>query len=280
MDRRLFLRAALLASAAACNPMTVSDSGVPGPGSPSGPSDERAGPARPPSPRPEPTTSAGTSPPAAAEEPPQLDQEPQPEPSPSAATAATALTVLCRDAWGAAPPGEGFVAHTIRRLTLHHSAVVLGDNRKAPGRLRQHQRHHQSQGWPDIAYHLGVDRNGHLYDLRPAAFRGDTFTAYDPTGHFLVLAEGNFDQERPSDAQLEGVAAAFAWAAGEFGAGADTLTGHRDHAGTSCPGDHLYAAMGPLRQRIGELAATGVIRDDRCGPEASATVREIEAGRA
>jgi hypothetical protein len=48
-------------------------------------------------------------------------------------------------------------------LTLHHEGVVLGDNRNAPGRLRQDQRYHQDQlGWIDIAYHVGIDRNGNL----------------------------------------------------------------------------------------------------------------------
>ena len=55
----------------------------------------------------------------------------------------------------------GGTPHTITRMTIHHSAVVLGDNRNAPGRLRQHQQYHQDeQGWIDIAYHVGVDRTG------------------------------------------------------------------------------------------------------------------------
>ena len=194
--------------------------------------------------------------------------------------AAASLDVLCREAWGAQPPGDGLVEHVIRQLTVHHSAVVLGDNRHTPARLRQHQQHHQSQGWPDIAYHLGVDRRGHVYDLRPAGFRGDTFTSYDPTGHFLVLAEGNFDSEQPTDAQLEGVARAFAWGVGAFQVAAATLTGHRDHAGTSCPGDALYARIEDLRARVEELATIGVERADRCGPEAAAQVTAIEAGTA
>lgn len=190
------------------------------------------------------------------------------------------LAVLCRDAWGARPPGDGFVEHTIRQLTIHHSAVVLGDNRDAPSRLRQHQRHHQDQGWPDIAYHLGVDRNGNVYDLRPALFRGDTFTAYDPTGHFLVLCEGNFDREQPTDAQLEGAATAFAWASREFGVAPATLTGHRDHAQTSCPGDALYARIAEVRGRTEALVNAGVQRNDRCGPAAAEHVARIEAGQA
>src|SRR5690349_13076765 len=67
---------------------------------------------------------------------------------------ATSAMLICRDAWGARPARPGGKRHTITRMTLHHEAVVLGDNRNAPGRLRQDQRFHQDQkGWIDIAYH-------------------------------------------------------------------------------------------------------------------------------
>ena len=82
-------------------------------------------------------------------------------------TASTAAQLICRDAWGARPPRPGGKRHTITRMTLHHEAVVLGNNRNAPERLRKDQRYHQDQhGWIDIAYHVGVDRNGNLYELR------------------------------------------------------------------------------------------------------------------
>ncbi|HEY2199678.1 MAG TPA: N-acetylmuramoyl-L-alanine amidase, partial [Mycobacterium sp.] len=118
-------------------------------------------------------------------------------------TASTAAQLICRDAWGARPPRPGGKRHTITRMTLHHEAVILGDNRNAPDRLRKDQRYHQDQhGWIDIAYHVGVDRNGNLYELRSTEIAGDTATDYDTTGHFLVLCEGDFDQEAVSEAQL------------------------------------------------------------------------------
>jgi N-acetylmuramoyl-L-alanine amidase len=132
-------------------------------------------------------------------------------------TSATSAPLLCRDAWGARPARAGGKRHTITRMTLHHEAVVLGDNSNAPGRLRQDQRYHQDQkGWVDIAYHVGVDRKGNIYELRSTDIAGDTATDYDTTGHFLVLCEGDFDQEVVSEAQLHGTAQAFAWAAQNF----------------------------------------------------------------
>jgi hypothetical protein len=201
--------------------------------------------------------------------------------SPLPASNSSAL-LLCRDAWGARPARPGGRYHTITRMTLHHEAVVLGDNRNAPGRLRQDQRYHQDQkGWVDIAYHVGVDRNGNIYELRTPQIAGDTATDYDTTGHFLVLCEGDFDQEVVSEAQLQGAALAFAWAVQTFHIATNTLAGHRDLAQTSCPGANLYAhlASGDLKGRIDDLLSAGRIDLQRiCGPDAAAKVEAIEAG--
>jgi len=196
-------------------------------------------------------------------------------------TAATSALLLCRKAWGARPARSGGRRHTITRMTLHHEAVVLGENRNAPGRFRQDQRYHQDQkGWIDIAYHVGVDRNGNIYELRSTEIAGDTATDYDTTGHFLVLCEGDFDQEAVSEAQLHATALTFAWAAQNFRVATSTLAGHRDLAQTSCPGANLYAhiSSGDLKRRIDELLAAGGVDLQRfCGPEASARVAAIEA---
>ncbi|UXA09279.1 peptidoglycan recognition protein family protein [Mycobacterium sp. SMC-2] len=197
-------------------------------------------------------------------------------------TATTSALLLCRDAWGARPARPGGKRHTITRMTLHHEAVVLGDNRNAPGHLRQDQRYHQDQhGWIDIAYHVGVDRDGNIYELRSTEFAGDTATDYDTTGHFLVLCEGDFDQEAVPEAQLQGAARAFAWAAQNFRIATATLAGHRDLAQTSCPGKNLYAHLssGDLKRRIDDLLAAGGVDLQRfCGSDAAARVAAIEAG--
>lgn len=210
-------------------------------------------------------------------------------PSPATLTfAPTTVTVpsgvmLCREAWGAKPAKPGGRPQTVTRMTLHHSAVALPDNRGIVARLQQHQRYHQvDKGWVDIAYHVAVDREGNIFQLRDTAIAGDTATEYDTAGHFLVLAEGNFDEEPVSEAQLSGTALAFAWAAQRFGLSVDTLASHREVApGTSCPGQNLEAHMtsGDLHQRVADLLVGGVDLRPLCGPEADARVAAIEAGR-
>jgi hypothetical protein len=168
-------------------------------------------------------------------------------------------------------------------MTIHHTAVVLGNNVNAPARLRQHQHYHQdSKGWIDIAYHLSVDRNGNIYQLRDPLLVGDTATSYDPTGHFLVVCEGNFDEEEVSEEQLNGAALAFAWAAQQYNIPTDKLAGHRDASSdTSCPGASLYGHVtsGDLRGRVDSVLAAGPVEFQTiCGPEADAIVADIAAG--
>ena len=205
--------------------------------------------------------------------------------SPPAAPPPTSASarLLCRDAWGARPPRPGGRPHTITRMTIHHTAVVLGDNSNITSRLRQHQRYHQDdKGWVDIAYHVGVDRDGNIFELRRTAIAGDTATNYDTTGHFLVVCEGNFDEEPVSAEQLDGAALAFAWATQEFGITSNTLASHRQvAAATSCPGANLQAhvASGDLRRRIDDMVTAGAVDLRRvCGPQAAEAVAAIEAG--
>ena len=168
-------------------------------------------------------------------------------------------------------------------MTIHHSAVALPDNRGIVARLQQHQRFHQDdRGWVDIAYHAAVDRNGNIFALRDTRIAGDTATDYDTTGHFLVLCEGNFDEEAVSEAQLDGAALVFAWAAQRFGIGVNTLASHRQVAsGTDCPGTTLqaYVDSGDLAQRIATLVASGAELRQLCGSDADARVAGIVAGR-
>ena len=191
--------------------------------------------------------------------------------------------MLCRQAWGARPALPGGRPHTIDRMTIHHSAVALPDNREIVARLQQHQRFHQDdKGWVDIAYHAAVDRRGNIFALRDTAIAGDTATDYDTTGHFLVLCEGNFDTETVSEAQLDGAALVCAWATKQFGIGVDTLASHQEVASaTDCPGGSLQAhvASGDLQERIAGLIDAEFALRPLCGPEADARVAAIEAGR-
>lgn len=191
------------------------------------------------------------------------------------------ITLLERAAWGAQPAEGGFEAHTPVRITVHHTAQVLGANSNAPKHIRGHQTYHQSLGWPDLAYHVMVDRAGNLYEGRPMDYRGDTATSYDPSGHFLPCLEGDHRTEVPTDIQMEALARVCAWAVDRWSLDSAEIFGHRDWASTTCPGDILYAPIddGSLSARVAEIVAVGAPSLSYLrGEEAASVVAAIEAG--
>ncbi len=191
-------------------------------------------------------------------------------------TAAVVVAVLCRDAVGLASTRATSRSHAINRLTLHHSGVVLDAVASAPGRLRGHQGYHQSQGWPDIAYHYAVDLAGNVYELRDPSIPGDTFTRYDPQGHLLIVCEGSFSRQQPTDQMLDAVTHLVAAAASEYGVSVHTLAGHRDYVATDCPGDALYRTLGDITSGAAALLADPPVLQSLCGPQAVDLVAAIE----
>ena len=127
------------------------------------------------------------------------------------------LQAICKTAWGGREAAGGFTTHAVERMTVHHTAALLDTNRNAPARVRQHQRFHiDDRGWPDLAYHFIVDARGHVYEGRPVTAAGDTGTNYDPTGHFLVCAEGDFNRQGIPAAQVATVVDLLAWGSVHF----------------------------------------------------------------
>jgi len=177
---------------------------------------------------------------------------PPPRPNP-------VVAVVPREEWGArAAQTSRMVPHTISRLTVHHAGSQSGTT--GPAQIRGWQNWHMSgQGWADLAYHVIIGIDGTVYEGRDPAYRGDTGTTYDTTGHFLVVVEGNFDVDRPTAAQLESLTAVLAWAAEHYGVPASAIAGHGDYAATACPGANLEGRIrsGELETAVQKLIDTG-----------------------
>jgi len=169
------------------------------------------------------------------------------------------VVVTPREAWGARPADTArMVPHTIERLTVHHAGTQSGTT--GPAQFRGWQNWHMDgQGWPDLAYHVIIGIDGTVYEGRDPRYRGDTGTTYDTTGHFLVVVEGDFNNEQPTPEQVESLTRVLAWAAEEYGVSPSTISGHRDHAATTCPGTHLYALIesGSLASAVQDLLDEG-----------------------
>jgi hypothetical protein len=197
------------------------------------------------------------------------------DPPPVSQSEPVVLEVIGREGWSSRSQGD-FRTHSIERITIHHTAAEITDNSRAPALLRQHEDWHMSHGWPDLAYHFMVDRNGNVYEGRPITAVGDTFTEYDPTGHFLACFEGHFDRQDPSQDQLAAMSRLVGWAMAQFDVPPELISGHRDWAATTCPGNRMYWRLPGLIRGAVEQPETLVtyLRDDA----ARSRVEAIAAG--
>ncbi|MBI4055310.1 MAG: N-acetylmuramoyl-L-alanine amidase [Elusimicrobia bacterium] len=161
---------------------------------------------------------------------------------------------ILRDRWGAYPPREPYEPHVPDRITLHHTAglqtFALEDSL---AEVRWIQDFHQNgRGWNDIGYHFLVDGEGRVFQGRPVQAVG-AHVKDGNAGNVGIALLGYFHapvSDQPSELQLQGFIQAGRWVVRSFGAGSETLRGHRDYNPTACPGDFLYPRLEFLREQL------------------------------
>lgn len=176
--------------------------------------------------------------------------------TPASGRAPADLRILARAMWGAKPPVTEMKRHTPTRITIHHTATAQKPERPLAEKLQALQKFSQNAGtlgngkpklaWPDVPYHYYIAADGEVAEGREVNFVGDTNTEYDPTGHALVVLEGNFEEEQPTPAQLESLRKMVAWLAARYRVTPDRIGGHKDFASTLCPGNNLHQIIPEL----------------------------------
>ncbi|MDB6124995.1 MAG: hypothetical protein JWQ71_3988 [Pedosphaera sp.] len=169
-------------------------------------------------------------------------------------------SILSRKEWNAAPAILPMQAHTPRYITIHHTATLQKPDRTLPDKLKSLQQFSQREDklssgkvkppWPDVPYHYYVDCKGNIGEGREIKYVGDTNTEYDPTGHILIVLEGNFENEQPTPEQLAALHRLVAWLSYHWHIPAAQIKGHQDYAKTLCPGSHLGTLLPELRKSI------------------------------
>ena len=159
------------------------------------------------------------------------------------------IPVLARSAWNAKPPKVGCISHQISKITIHHTATLSKDNSKTPKRMYRYQSYHQSKGWIDIAYHYLIDQEGNVYEGRRTSCAGDTGTNYDPTGHLLIVLEGNFEAQKPTEKAKKSLVRLMTYGSANYRVPIEEIHGHRDVAATQCPGQSLFAELEELKRQ-------------------------------
>lgn len=170
------------------------------------------------------------------------------------------LKIVLRADWGANPPVAPMKTHVPGRITIHHTATLQKPNRTLADKLQALQKFSQNTGtlgngkpkpaWPDVPYHFYIDCNGGVAEGRSVNAVGDTNTEYDPTGHALVVLEGNFEEEQVTDAQWTTLVKLVSWLSVRYKVAPVDVQGHKDYAKTQCPGEHLEALLPKLRTSL------------------------------
>ena len=170
-----------------------------------------------------------------------------------------ALPILTRAAWGANPPVAEMKAHKISRVTIHHTATLQKPERTLTEKMQALQKFSQNPGtlgngkaklaWADVPYHFYIDCHGEIAEGRDASFVGDTNTAYDPSGHLLVVLEGNFEEEKPTEQQTTALKRLLSLTMTRYSIKSDLIGSHQDFAQTLCPGKHLHQLIPGIRKQ-------------------------------
>lgn len=168
------------------------------------------------------------------------------------------MKVISRREWGARhPDGFGPAPVPWTEWWLHHSVTIApdlvppwGDDDSAVRLLEDIGQQRFKGG---ISYTFAVTPSGRVYAGHSIGRRGAHTIGHNTTGRGIVLV-GNYDRDRPTPDQLDGVA----WlVADHYRRGlcrANRLTGgHRDVKGTDCPGDHAYALIPEINRRVDAL---------------------------
>ncbi len=134
----------------------------------------------------------------------------------------------------------------VRRITVHHDGmepVELRTVRDVAARLDHIRSAHQNgRGWGDIGYHYVIDPLGGAWEGRPLAWQG-AHVADQNAGNVGILTLGNFEVQRPTEAQLAALYAFLKSQMRVYRVPARRVHTHRELAPTACPGRNLQPYM-------------------------------------
>lgn len=168
--------------------------------------------------------------------------------------------IVSRADWKAHTAIAAMQEHKPVFITIHHTGTPQKPSRKIEDKLLSLQQFSQREdkldsgkikpAWPDVPYHFYIDCHGQIAEGREIQYVGDTNTEYDPTGHILVVLEGNFENEVPSAEQLASMQHLVAWLSQHWHISSKQIKGHQDYAKTQCPGKNLESRLVELRASL------------------------------
>lgn len=170
-----------------------------------------------------------------------------PSPSPYAS-----MGVIPRSRWTQSGPVGSRINSMggIASVTLHHEGwtpVYFTDAQTTAERIELVRSIHvDKRGWGDLGYHFVIDRAGRVWEGRDVRFQGAHVK--DHNEHNIgVMVLGNFEQQRPSSAQVEAMVGVVRTLARQYRISPHRVYTHQELRPTACPGRALQPRIASLR---------------------------------
>lgn len=132
-----------------------------------------------------------------------------------------------------------------RWIVIHHSATPAGN-------AAVFDRDHRAKGWDELGYHFvignGTDSGDGQVEVGPRwPIQKHGAHAKTPSEEFNnygigICLVGNFDEERPTEAQMQSCARLVAFLMRTYNIPADHVLGHNNTKPTDCPGRYMSVA--------------------------------------
>ena len=153
------------------------------------------------------------------------------------------VDIIGRSAWGFRQTRSPGSAPTNRRgLVLHHTVTAEWIGPAGMKRLNEMM---IRMGYVCVGYTLAIDVQGTIFSGRPLNQVGGHTRGLNTTHHAVALI-GNFSSKRPPRPMEQAVADLFDYGQTRNWWG-NSLTGHRDHGSTACPGGAAYSRLSVYR---------------------------------
>lgn len=161
------------------------------------------------------------------------------------------MDILRRSEWTQVLPRAWLLrpSVTFDKVTVHHTGkyAIFDVAKKSVIRdLDGIITEHMDRNYGDIGYHFVVDYSGRLWEARSLAYEG-AHVAGQNDRNIGVVCVGNFDLQKPSEAQLTTIEQLVSVLREHYGIKQHCLYGHRDLGHSACPGDSLYANVLKLK---------------------------------
>lgn len=138
----------------------------------------------------------------------------------------------------------------INRITIHHEGwtpVWFSDQASTAARLEQIRNIHvRDRGWGDIGYHYVIDRAGRVWQGREIRYQG-AHVSKNNEHNVGIMCLGNFDKQRPSDAQMQSLINTLRSVQHTYKVPARRVYTHQELSPTACPGSHLQPRVVAIR---------------------------------